>query len=133
MRTRIADLVELGVRVVPRITGTSDGRPVCADGTVVRPRRASSGAPDIRNEFDWIDLPAFDDRGEPIHRRGVVEAVPGLYFLGLEFLYALASATIPGIGRDARHLAKRMPAPMAVPFAEEAATCTGAGRLIEGE
>jgi putative flavoprotein involved in K+ transport len=121
VRTRISDLVELGVGVVPRITGTSDGRPVCADGTVCT---ASSviWCTGYRDEFDWIDLPVFDDRGEPVHRRGVVDAAPGLYFLGLEFLYALASATIPGIGRDARHLAKRMSPPVAVASAQEAAT-----------
>lgn len=121
VRTRISDLVELGVQVLPRIAGTSGGRPVCADGTVCT---ASSviWCTGYRDEFDWIDLPAFDERGEPIHRRGVVESVPGLYFLGLEFLYALASATIPGVGRDARHLAKRMPRPVAVPFPEEAGT-----------
>jgi hypothetical protein len=42
-----------------------------------------------------------------------VESVPGLYFIGLEFLYAAASATLPGVGRDARHLAKRMRPPTA--------------------
>ena len=121
VRTRIGDLADLGVEVVPRITGVSGGRAICADGTACT---ASSviWCTGYRDEFDWIDLPAFDEHGEPIHRRGVVDAVPGLYFLGLEFLYALASATIPGIGRDARHLAKRMPRPAAVPFAEEAAT-----------
>ena len=30
-----------------------------------------------RNDFDWIDLPAFDGDGEPVHRRGVVESVAG--------------------------------------------------------
>ena len=120
VRTRISDLVELGVHVVPRISGTSEGRPVCADGTVCTASTVI-WCTGYRNEFDWIDLPAFDGHGEPMHRRGVVEAVPGLYFLGLEFLYALASATIPGVGRDARHLAKRMPQPVAATFAEHAA------------
>ena len=121
VRTRISDLVELGVHVLPRVAGMRDGRPVCADGTVCT---ASSviWCTGYHDEFDWIDLPAFDDRGEPIHRRGVVEAVPGLYFLGLEFLYALASATIPGIGRDARHIAKRMPRPVDMPSADDVAT-----------
>ena len=121
VRTRISDLVGLGVDVVPRITGVSGGRAISADGTACT---ASSviWCTGYRDEFDWIDLPAFDEHGEPIHRRGVVAAAPGLYFLGLEFLYALASATLPGIARDARHLAKRMPPPVAVAFTEETAT-----------
>lgn len=31
--------------------------------------------------------------------------MPGLYFLGEEFMYAAASATLPGSCRDARYLA----------------------------
>jgi putative flavoprotein involved in K+ transport len=116
IRTKIADLVAGGVRVVPRVTGVRDGCPVLADGT----RCDVSSViwcTGFRNDFAWIDLPAFDDEGEPIHRRGVVDAVPGLYFLGLEFLYAQTSATIPGVGRDAHYVAKRMRPPATVPSA----------------
>ncbi|MCD2443640.1 NAD(P)/FAD-dependent oxidoreductase [Agromyces sp. SYSU K20354] len=110
LRTKVADLVAAGVRVVPRVTGVHHGRPAFADGTTCE---VSSiiWCTGYRNDFEWIDLPAFGDDGEPMHHRGVVEAVPGLFFLGLEFLYALFSATLPGVGRDARYLAKRMPRP----------------------
>jgi putative flavoprotein involved in K+ transport len=83
-----------------------------------------------RNDFSWIDLPAFDDDGEPRHRRGVVESVPGLYFLGLEFLYALGSATLTGVGRDARYLARRMGEPplRAHPETEPGSVPTRMGR-----
>jgi putative flavoprotein involved in K+ transport len=113
IRTKVADLVADGVRVVPRITGAQDGRPAFADGTTCEVSSVI-WCTGYRNDFAWIDLSAFDDDGEPLQRRGVVESVPGLYFLGLEFLYAFASATIPGIGRDARYLARRMrpPAPV---------------------
>jgi putative flavoprotein involved in K+ transport len=107
IRTRVADLVAAGVRIVPRVTGVRDGRPAFADGTTCDVASVI-WCTGYRNDFGWIDLPAFDADGEPIHQRGVVESVPGLYFLGLEFLYAAASATLPGVGRDARHLAKRM-------------------------
>ena len=30
--------------------------------------------------------------------------VPGLYFVGLHFLYAMSSATLIGIGRDAERI-----------------------------
>jgi tetratricopeptide (TPR) repeat protein len=50
-------------------------------------------------------------RQAEIHRlrgnqnRGVVESVPGLYFIGLHFLYAMSSAMIHGVGRDAEYIA----------------------------
>ena len=46
------------------------------------------------------------DRQEPVHERGVVTQEPGLYFIGLEFIYAATSATVTGVGRDAERVAK---------------------------
>ena len=43
--------------------------------------------------------------GEPVHERGVVPGEPGLYFVGLHFLYAMSSTMIHGVGRDAEHVA----------------------------
>ena len=67
-------------------------------------------APDLR----WINVPIFDEEADPVHDRGVVESEPGLYFVGLYFLYALSSVLIGGVGRDAehvaRHIASRRPA-----------------------
>ncbi len=54
--------------------------------------------------FSWIDLPVLKD-GEPEHYRGVVAGEPGLYFVGLHFLYAMSSTMIHGVGRDAEHIA----------------------------
>lgn len=107
IRTKVADLVDAGVQRVPRVVAARAGQPVLADGTT---REVSSviWCTGYRDDFGWIDLPAFDEHGEPRHRRGVADSVPGLYFLGLEFLYAVTSATIPGVGRDARYLARRM-------------------------
>jgi putative flavoprotein involved in K+ transport len=52
----------------------------------------------------------FDDEGQPQHYRGAVESEPGLYFLGLVFLYSLSSDVLPGRGRDAAYLAKHIAA-----------------------
>lgn len=67
---------------------------------------ATGFAPD----FGWIQLPIFDEGGYPIHRRGVVDAAPGLYFLGLPFQHTFASAVIGGVGKDARHVADHLAA-----------------------
>jgi putative flavoprotein involved in K+ transport len=57
-----------------------------------------------RPGFTWIDLPVLGDAQEPIHQAGAVPEVPGLYFVGLQFLYAMSSATITGVGRDAKRV-----------------------------
>ena len=62
----------------------------------------------FRTDFRWIDLPVFGDDGEPLHYRGVVESEPGLYFLGLIFLYSFSSDVLPGRGRDAEYIAKHI-------------------------
>src|SRR6185295_18033389 len=56
--------------------------------------------------FSWIDLPVFGADGAPRHTAGVVESEPGLYFVGLHFLYALSSEMIHGVGRDAARIAE---------------------------
>jgi len=58
----------------------------------------------FRRDFSWIDAPVLDERGEPIHRRGVSSCV-GLYFLGLPWLHKLKSSVLCGVGDDAAHLA----------------------------
>ena len=55
-------------------------------------------------DFGWLKVDAFDERGAPVHRRGVAD-VPGLYFLGLSWLSRRASAFIFGVEHDAAHLA----------------------------
>ena len=58
--------------------------------------------------FDWIDLPIRVDHGKPVQERDVVADVPSLYFVGQHFLYALSSAMIHGVGRDARYVVARI-------------------------
>ena len=55
-------------------------------------------------DFGWIDIPVFDDSGEVLHRGGIT-AVPGLYFLGLQWLSRMKSSFLSGVGDDAAVLA----------------------------
>jgi putative flavoprotein involved in K+ transport len=57
-----------------------------------------------RCDFSWIDLPVLDACGEPVHRGGIT-AVPGLYFLGLQWLSKMNSSLLSGVGDDAERLA----------------------------
>ncbi len=63
----------------------------------------------FRADYSWIDLPVFNGRGQPAHVRGVT-AVPGLYFLGLPWLYTWGSGRFSGVARDAKHVADQVEA-----------------------
>jgi putative flavoprotein involved in K+ transport len=99
-------LVKAGVVRTGRVVGVQDGLPVLDDGQVLDVTNII-WCTGFRHDFPWIDVPGgFDDSGRPVHTRGVSDTVPGLYFIGLEFQYALASATLWGVARDAAHVAK---------------------------
>ena len=66
----------------------------------------------FRYDFNWIDLPIFANGAQssgrvPVHKRGIT-SVPGVYFLGLPWLYKLKSAFLSGVGEDAEHLAEHI-------------------------
>jgi putative flavoprotein involved in K+ transport len=58
----------------------------------------------FRLDFRWVHVPVFDEAGAPLHQRGITSS-PGLYFLGLPWLYKEKSALLFGIGEDAAYLA----------------------------
>jgi putative flavoprotein involved in K+ transport len=60
-------------------------------------------------DFGWIDVPVLDARGAPVHRGGIT-GVPGLYFLGLQWLSRLNSSILSGVGDDAAVLADHIAA-----------------------
>jgi putative flavoprotein involved in K+ transport len=108
VRTKPKDLAAAGVRRAPRVVGVRGGRPCLEDGRVL----------DVANViwctgyhpgFSWIDLPVFGADGDPVHEQGVA-AEPGLYFVGLHFLYAFSSEMIHGVGRDAARIADHVAA-----------------------
>lgn len=100
-------VAEAGVRRVPRVVEVRQGQPALSDG---RPLAVSSvvWATGFRPNYAWIHLPIFDRSGYPRHTRGVVNDVPGLYFLGLPFQVSLSSTLLGGVGRDARRIAEHL-------------------------
>ena len=54
--------------------------------------------------YPWPKVPALDQQGEIIQRRGVTR-VPGLYVLGQRFQHRRDSSFIDGVRHDAEHLA----------------------------
>lgn len=110
IRVHREDLAARGVeRVTERLVGARDGLPLLADGTTVDATTVV-WATGYRQVFDWIRIPVIGDDGWPAEMRGVVDAVPGLFFCGLAFQYAFSSMVFPGIGRDAAYLADRVAA-----------------------
>ena len=119
IRTKPKDLAALGVERVPRVTGVQSGLPQLEDGRSV----------DVANVvwctgfhpgFSWIDLPVLGPQ-EPLHRRGIVGSEPGLYFIGLKFLYSVSSEQIQGVGRDADYIAGKIAARRGVRRADRSA------------
>jgi len=101
IRTRRSNLRTAGVERVARVAGVKDGWPVLTDGRVMSDVANVIWCTGYHAGFDWIDLPVLDEDGEPRHERGLVASEPGLYFVGLHFLYAFSSTMIHGVGRDA--------------------------------
>lgn len=102
IRNKPKDFVEYGIKRIPKIVGVKDGLPVDENNQVV----------DVKNiiwctgfypAFSWIDLPIFKDN-EPMQERGVAQNEPGLYFIGMLFLYSLSSVMIHGVERDAEYV-----------------------------
>jgi putative flavoprotein involved in K+ transport len=63
------------------------------------------------NDYDWLKLPLLDERDEPLHEHGVMQ-FPGIYFLGLRWLYKQKSGFLSfgGPAEDAAYLAEQIAA-----------------------
>ncbi len=97
------DFTVAGIERVPRVVGVRDGLPMLADQRVLDVSNVvwcTGFVPDL----SWIDLSGFEPE-DPWRHCGVIPSQPGLYFVGLLFLYAMSSSMIHGVGRDAELVA----------------------------
>jgi putative flavoprotein involved in K+ transport len=106
IRVKSEDLLEAGVERVSRTVGALDGLPALEDGSVMDVANVI-WCTGFRQDFSWIEVPIFGEDTQPMHERGVTSE-PGLYFVGLDFLYSFTSENVGGVGRDARHIARRI-------------------------
>lgn len=95
-----------GVEMLGR-TEQAQGTSITLAGGRALPVSTIIWATGFRPDFSWVQAPVFDERGVPIHKRGVT-AVPGLYFLGLRWQHTQGSALLGGVGKDAAFLAGKM-------------------------
>lgn len=105
VRVKPKDLADAGIERVSRVVGVRKGLPLLADDRNLDVRNVI-WCTGYEHGFPWINLPIFEENGEPIHERGIVEKIPGMYFVGLHFLYSMTSATLTGVSRDAERIAK---------------------------
>jgi putative flavoprotein involved in K+ transport len=102
VRVKPKDLERAGVERVARVVGAESGTPLLQDGTrleVANVVWCTGYSP----AFDWIDLPL--DSEDPAQLGGISPDHPGLYFVGLKFLYSISSHQIHGVNRDAARVA----------------------------
>jgi putative flavoprotein involved in K+ transport len=124
IRVKPKDLATAGVERVPRVSGVKDGMPLLADGRVLEVTNVI-WCTGFHPGLSWIDLPVFGADGEPEHERGIAAKQPGLYFVGLHFLYAFSSTMIHGVGRDADRIASTIAARAHVAASERAIASVG--------
>ena len=108
IRVKSHDLRAAGVERVPKTVGVRDGLPLLEDGRVLDVANVI-WCTGFRQDLGWLDVPAFGDDSRPLHERGVATE-PGLYFVGLDFLYAFTSENVGGVGRDARRIVRHIAA-----------------------
>jgi putative flavoprotein involved in K+ transport len=92
-------LVGRTVDAADRTVRFRDGRSLEVDAVV--------WATGYRADYSWIHALVFDQRGVPIHRRGVTES-PGLYFLGMHDQYSRGSSLIGWVHQDASYIVDRI-------------------------
>jgi putative flavoprotein involved in K+ transport len=100
-------LAAAGVERLSKIVGVRDAQPVLEDERVLDVRNIV-WCTGFQQDFSWIDLPVFGEDGKPVHERGVVRSLLGLYFVGLRFQYSVTSDVLPGVGRDATRIGKHV-------------------------
>ncbi|MFQ5930767.1 MAG: flavin-containing monooxygenase [Nitrospiraceae bacterium] len=110
VRVKPKDIAAAGIERVPRVAGVREGLPVLEDQRVLEVANVI-WCTGFRPDFSWIDLSIFGEEEqpiEPVHERGIVAKEPGLYFVGLFFLYAVSSGVLGGVARDALHVVEHI-------------------------
>lgn len=60
-----------------------------------------------KQDFSWLKVDAFNEKGAPIHQRGVSKE-PGVYFLGLPWQSRRGSTFLWGVWHDAKFVADQI-------------------------
>jgi putative flavoprotein involved in K+ transport len=108
LRVKLHHLTEAGVHHVPeRTTDVVDGKPALADGTVLDVSNVV-WCTGFTQDFSFIHPSPMGEDGWPRDAGGVMQDMPGLYFMGLLFQRGFYSMLVGGAGRDAEHVARHI-------------------------
>jgi len=108
VRVKRRHLDDAGVRRTDeRTTDVVDGKPTLADGRVLDVANVV-WCTGYRQDFSFIHPSAVGDDGWPRDVGGVMEDLPGLFFMGLLFQRGFYSMLVGGAGRDAKYIAGRI-------------------------
>jgi putative flavoprotein involved in K+ transport len=104
IRVKPRDLRAAGVKRVPRVPGTREGLPLLEDGRTLEVTNVIWCTGFHSGFSSWIHQPVFGQNEMPLHESGVAIGEPGLYFLGLPFIYSFSSTMVHGAERDAKRI-----------------------------
>jgi putative flavoprotein involved in K+ transport len=105
LRYRRQELLDAGVELrSSRLVGAQNGRPRLADGSV-HDVATVVWCTGFRPDFSWVESTSVDEHGWPLQERGIAVDAPGLYFLGIPFLFGFTSMLVLGADRDAAYVA----------------------------
>src|SRR5262249_22002797 len=108
LRVKLHHLAEAGGHHVPeRTTDVVDRRPALADRTVLDVANVV-WCTRLRQDASFIHPSPTGEDGWPRDAGGVMEDMPGLYFMGLLFQRGFYSMLVGGAGRDAQYIAGKI-------------------------
>ena len=103
LRPTYKKMIKSGVKRIGRTIGVKNGRPLIENNISLNVNNII-WCTGFRYNFNWINLDIFDNKGFPLHNRGVIEKMPGIYFLGLHFQYTISSSLLGGVRKDAEYI-----------------------------
>jgi putative flavoprotein involved in K+ transport len=104
LRPTYRKMIKAGVIRVGRTIGLKNGLPLLENNISLNVKNII-WCTGFRYNFDWIKLDIFDSKGLPLHNRGIINKLPGIYFLGLHFQYTISSSLLGGVKKDAEYIA----------------------------
>ena len=102
-----------GIRLVGKVTNIQADRIACSDGnTVPLVSLSIIWCTGFASRYEFLHVRkrnrVFNNKGKPIHLRGVIPAAPGLDFVGLKWQHTVSSHLLYGVGRDADYIAQHI-------------------------
>jgi|SRR5699024_1571055 len=98
---------EQNLQIKPRVTKVVGEQVIFSDGSMLKVKNII-WATGFIPAYEMIEIDgAIDEKGWPIHERGV-SPINGLFYIGLPWQYSRGSGLVCGVGKDAKYLAGKI-------------------------